>query len=115
MRLGLVLLLVGCCLAVTPANLLQMSTTNETLLIQLPTFSEATITSSIDGLPGVSYLNSTNTSYSLNGTQIIQVYHYIGDVAYWAPTVDGLLLFYMEQTITANYSGLVLYYDGTAN
>mgnify|MGYP000923092663 FL=1 len=93
-----------------------MSTTNETLLIQLPTFSQATITSNLDQFyPNVSYLNSTSTSYTMNGTQILEVYHCMGDAAYWAPSQDGLLLFYLQQSITTNYTGLVLYYDGTTN
>lgn len=71
-------------------NILQMSTTNETLLVRLPTFSDATVTTSIDG---VTIIDPVNITYTMNGTEIIQMYHYIGDAAYWAPTQDGLLLF----------------------
>jgi len=66
-------------------------------------------------LEGVSYVNPTSVSYSINGTQIIQLYHYMGDAAYWAPSQNGLLLFYMEQSLSVNYSGMVLYYDDTIN
>jgi hypothetical protein len=66
-------------------------------------------------MTGVEIINCTNITYSLNGSQIIEVYHYFGEVAYWAPSPDGIILFYLEQAIVANYSGIILYYDSTAN
>lgn len=106
--------LLVCLLATTAWQLppvYQMSSTNETLVIPLPVFTTAGISSNIDNVTGVSYNLAGNQTYNLTNSQIIETIQHLGDLAYQASGEQGAFLFYLSQNISADYDGHIIY-DG---